>query len=204
MSPALVRLVLALFRWPLIGMFRFGLSDGLGCVPVLAIGKAKEVRPFVLHRWFRPFLLRFFLSPQTREPYMMRICITPFHGTRAGRVWTWLRLPEVFVHYFYRSDEDRELHNHPFRWAVSLILAGGYLETRDAGWKVVKTGETNTILESTFHRVTLLDEQAGCWSLFVCRRAPAGDAWGFLQDDGSIVPHLEYHARRAHSLNPEA
>lgn len=38
----------------------------------------------------------------------------------------WFRL---CLHIFHRSDEDRELHNHPWTF-VSLILWGGYYEVR--------------------------------------------------------------------------
>lgn len=36
----------------------------------------------------------------------------------------------VYLHHFIRPDEDRELHNHPWRWALSVTLAGGYTEQR--------------------------------------------------------------------------
>jgi hypothetical protein len=36
---------------------------------------------------------------------------------------------KVYLHLFHRSDEDRELHDHPWSF-VSLILWGGYHEVR--------------------------------------------------------------------------
>lgn len=39
-------------------------------------------------------------------------------------------LPTVFLHHFRDSDQEAELHNHPWESAYSLILAGGYIEER--------------------------------------------------------------------------
>ena len=36
----------------------------------------------------------------------------------------------VYLHRFERPDNDRHLHNHPWPWAVSLVLTGGYDEVR--------------------------------------------------------------------------
>ncbi|MFW6184410.1 MAG: hypothetical protein ACOC8X_11485, partial [Chloroflexota bacterium] len=58
----------------------------------------------------RPYLTRNYLSHKNRE--------------------TW---PGVFLHYFHRSDSDRELHNHPWDTAVAIILTGGYWEHRMEG-----------------------------------------------------------------------
>ena len=39
---------------------------------------------------------------------------------------------KLYLHVFHRSDEDRELHDHPWPF-LSLILWGGYTETRPVG-----------------------------------------------------------------------
>lgn len=48
--------------------------------------------------------------------------------------YTVLRIPfttrSVYLHCFHRSDEDRDLHNHPWDKSVSLVLWGGYVEER--------------------------------------------------------------------------
>ena len=36
----------------------------------------------------------------------------------------------VFLHRFHRPDDDRGPHNHPYSWSKSLILTGGYVESR--------------------------------------------------------------------------
>ncbi|MDW3683082.1 hypothetical protein RA280_15255 [Cupriavidus sp. CV2] len=118
------------------------------------------------------------------RPYLERYFVCAVFGIR------------IYLHRFVGSDPDRGLHDHPWRWAVSLILLGWYYEaTRQYGglrpvrWFNFLTGDT-------FHRVILnpateqTDEFDVCtpaevWTLFI---VPAKDvkAWGFLRDKGQI------------------
>lgn len=125
-----------------------------------------------------------FKDKVTGRPYLTRIYLTPDYH--------WWRdiLPGVFLHKFWTSDPDRGYHNHPWRWAYSLILKGGYLETRELpkGWgfivpisrNVRLPWRWNKITNEDFHYVTLLDEDEGAWSLFIA--GPVGGRWGFLKD----------------------
>lgn len=36
----------------------------------------------------------------------------------------------IYLHRFHRGDDDAELHNHPWTFSVSFVLAGGYVEER--------------------------------------------------------------------------
>ncbi len=99
----------------------------------------------------------------------------------------------VFLHRFHRSDADPELHNHPWRWGVSLILAGGYIEERREGLDVVtrefEPGSVNLLFDSTFHRVELHRGEA--WSLFVA--GPRAQSWGFWdRSSGLYTPWREF------------
>ncbi len=91
----------------------------------------------------------------------------------------------VYLHRFVDSDPDRGLHDHPWRWAASLVLAGWYWEqTRQSGgprrvrWFNLLTGDT-------FHRVLLPVKLDEVWTLFI---VPARDVkeWGFLRDKGQM------------------
>lgn len=88
----------------------------------------------------------------------------------------------LFLHRFHRSDAAGELHSHPWAWAVSLILAGGYSEERfdHATGLVVRrafyTGNVNFIRSTDFHRVDL--DNGECWTLFLV--GPKVGSWGFL------------------------
>jgi hypothetical protein len=103
----------------------------------------------------------------------------------------------VYLHRFHRSDDDLELHNHPWAWAFSLILAGGYREERRWGNAVVtqvfKPGSLNIVHHDTFHRIELLDGDS--WSLFVA--GPKANSWGFWnRDTGTFTPWREFLARK--------
>jgi hypothetical protein len=36
----------------------------------------------------------------------------------------------IYLHHFHSSDQGDELHNHPWAWGLSFVLAGGYVEER--------------------------------------------------------------------------
>lgn len=89
------------------------------------------------------------------------------HGNPIGKV---KKSPyQVLLHRFFRGDHDGELHSHPWRWAVAIVLAGGYVEERRVGDRVVTRrcgpGTINVIRAEDFHRVDLIGEES--WSLFI-------------------------------------
>lgn len=104
----------------------------------------------------------------------------------------------VYLHKFHRGDEDLELHNHPWRWSVALVLSGGYREERrrgapeKGGWvfvREVRPPAINLIHHDTFHRVTLLEKTA--WSIFVA--GPREKGWGFWnRSSGVFTPWREF------------
>lgn len=90
----------------------------------------------------------------------------------------------LYLHHFHRGDADRELHNHPWKWAVSLVLKNGYSEERRIdlpnGRKHVmridvKPWTLNFLQGDTFHRVDLPRGEA--WTLFLV--GPVIQSWGF-------------------------
>ncbi len=105
----------------------------------------------------------------TRGPYLTRY--TLFNVGKA--------LPRIKINHFHRGDEDVELHSHPWAWALSLILRGGYWEERLRGNELqisrLGPGDINLLLSDTFHRVVKAD---GTWSLFIT--GPEVDTWYFL------------------------
>jgi hypothetical protein len=107
------------------------------------------------------------------------------NGTpRDGIIWS--KKPwGLYIHRFHRGDDERELHNHPWKWAVSFILSGGYREERRFGDEVfvrrILPGTVNVILADDFHRVDLLPGQEDAWSLFLV--GPKFKGWGFWNRD---------------------
>lgn len=98
-------------------------------------------------------------------------------------------LPGLFLHYFHRSDSDRELHNHPWEMGVAFVLTGGYVEHRMEGRdgtpepRYVAPFTANVLYADTFHRVDLATSH--CWTLFVAarrhsERTPEREGWGFI------------------------
>jgi hypothetical protein len=119
------------------------------------------------------------------EPYLRRIYMLP---KRYSGAW-W---PGVFLHHFYKSDSDRFPHNHPWTWSISLVLKGGYREKRfnrkSGKWSVrtLLPFSFNIIRAEDFHRVELLDQTNGAWTLFVAfkhKRKHDGEEWGFLNTE---------------------
>lgn len=102
---------------------------------------------------------------------------------REGACWpnkTW----GLYLHRFHRSDDELELHNHPWRWAVSLVLVGGYFEERRLEDDTVKLRRIwpwtiNIIRANDFHRVDLVESDA--WTLFLV--GPKSQGWGFWSRD---------------------
>ncbi len=100
----------------------------------------------------------------------------------------------LYLHFFHRSDEDGELHSHP--WAgTSHILTGGYVETRrflcaDGDSKLTQKayfpGDVNHLTPDTFHRVDLFGDN-GCWTLF--RTYGKEQDWGFWSPATNVFTH---------------
>lgn len=104
----------------------------------------------------------------------------------------------INLHQFHRGDYAGELHNHPWRWALSLLLIGGYREERRVGGDVqvwtYPPLSVNALSAGTFHRVDLLDGE--CWSLFIT--GPKTQSWGFWDRiTGAFTPWREYVGRAA-------
>jgi hypothetical protein len=112
-------------------------------------------------------VIRFFvITNQIGDPYMVRYKL--------------FRCPwfKVFLHHILRSDEDPELHCHPWNF-VSIMLWKGYFEILPSGGRVVRAGEVVRHRATDAHRL-ILDEPA--WTLvFVTGKKRI---WGFYTADG--------------------
>lgn len=98
----------------------------------------------------------------------------------------------IYLHHFQSSDPTTHLHNHPYGPSWSIILAGGYFETRQRfggrGFgayaiynfdRALVPGMRNPITPDVYHRIDLIDTARGCWTLFVAG-AKHNKGWGFL------------------------
>lgn len=147
-------------------------------------------------------------------------CIAPI--TRLMERYS-LRTPwgHLNLHVFYRSDEGRELHDHP--WAYhTLILWGGYWEvlpldprafsdeyTNDEHWRNErhvwrKPGSFLHRPAQWLHRVELAERAVWKHGDFPTRSTPQiaitllwtsrkTREWGFRMPDGTWMPWKQYH-----------
>ena len=122
-----------------------------------------------------------------------------------------LRLPfgyRFYLHRFVASDPGRGLHNHPWRRAFSIVLAGSYEEVRMLGAdnnnaiirRKIRSGNFNWIKGGIFHRINLIDDRE-CWTLFV--HGPSSQSWGFLQPRNYSYAFHDHEEIVRQCSNPE-
>jgi hypothetical protein len=134
------------------------------------------------------------------SPYLLRVYLTPRKPEELRK------RPAPWLHYFFRGDLDRECHNHPFQWAASLILTGGYVEERRMPDDRVltferKPGQVNFLKANTYHRVKL--NTGRCWTLFLAGPRvdkPRDESWGFWDAETGAYEH---HQARIDRLQRE-
>lgn len=126
------------------------------------------------------------------EGYMLRwwlfnpIVTTP-DGTKTPR-YRWCPI-SIRIHHILRADKARHPHNHPGSFRT-IVLDGWYDETRDDGIYTRHQGDTAVLEHGEFHHVNEVSA-GGVWTLFIMWDWRS--TWGFRLDDGSVVPHQEYH-----------
>lgn len=114
-----------------------------------------------------------------------------------------------YLHRYLGADGDREVHDHPWRFALGIPLSGGYLEERmdgldlncPGGFRVrlvlVRPWRWNLITGGTFHRIMYVLPRT--WTLFV--HTPTCKGWGFLRrvkdplEPPALPPQLIYEQR---------
>lgn len=105
--------------------------------------------------------------------------------------------PSLYLHCFHASDEDVELHSHPWNQSYSLILSGSYqeeyLNNGVVKKRILKPGMVNCISHDKFHRVDLLTPEV--WTLFLSGSKTT--TWGFLDTKtNKFTGHEEYIFKR--------
>ncbi len=110
-----------------------------------------------------------------------------------------------YLHRFVGSDGDRALHDHPWKRAGALCLAGGYLERRirwfnpETGYDTydrhIRPGRFNRIPAAVFHQI--VSAEPDTWTLFF--HTPKIKPWGFMEivrrkeEDGTERPLPHYY-----------
>lgn len=127
--------------------------------------------------WITGFLPARYIRHEGK-PYLERYYVCTLFSVR------------MYLHRFVACDEDG-VHDHPFRYSLSVLLAGWYYEDRWATRYVRRW--VNFIGPNAFHRVVLPQEAPhDVWTLF--SHVPRTKPWGFLRASakGSHGPVFEY------------
>lgn len=111
------------------------------------------------------------------KPYLERSYIGTVFGAR------------VYLHRFIACDEDG-VHDHPFLYSCSFLLAGWYWEDRWA--KRYLRRWVNFIGPNDMHRVVLPENGKDVWTLFI--HSSRVKPWGFMRatEDDKHGPRYEY------------
>lgn len=134
---------------------KFRLSGTIIDEILWSLVKTLDLKCMVIFEKEKPYLARFYLHDSNEEI-------------------------SIYLHYFFRSDDENFMHNHPWEKSFSIILTGGYIEEwfhENETTPFVKKaehlpGDMNVVFSEKFHRVHLKD--INCWTLFV----------GFKKQDG--------------------
>lgn len=110
------------------------------------------------------------------ELYMTRIYLVRFSNGA-----------QLMINYFHRSDEDRELHDHPWDFK-SIILWRGYHEHHPGGIITTYPGMFLKRAAQWRHRVVLKNGKSACTLVFT---GPDVRQWGFHTPQG-WVNHNEF------------
>jgi hypothetical protein len=114
-------------------------------------------------------------------------------------------LPAVYLNNIHRPDHDESFHNHPWPWAITIGLLGGYREERmswrEASMHVVDMGArlapfVYLLRRKHWHRInqTYATNRTGVWTLFVAAPRVFSQPWGYLVDGRGYVDQRERHA----------
>ncbi len=88
----------------------------------------------------------------------------------------------IYLHHILTSDQDRNMHDHPFNF-TTFILWGGYLEHTPRGAEFHGRFETIRHKATDLHRLEL-EPGVTAWTLFM--RGPTIRRWGFQTAEGWI------------------
>lgn len=117
-----------------------------------------------MHNPFKPQII----TNCAGEPYLVRWRL----------IWT--RWFSLYVHHILRSDEDRELHDHPWSF-LTFIVSGGYTEITPKGATFQRPGQLLHRPAPWPHRL-VLDNPA--WTIVFV--GPRKRRWGFHTPTGWI------------------
>lgn len=140
--------------------------------------------------------------------YMTRYALWG-HLTGDGQAGFRARLPNLYLHQMHAPDLDPAVHDHPWPWALSWVMLGGYCEERaplgpdrqlertlTTLWhkqRWLQAPAINALRGSTFHRLAALADEP-TFTLFLAGPRAGKKPWGYLVEGRGYVSHQERHA----------
>lgn len=103
------------------------------------------------------------------------------------------KLGSVRVHHFYKSDDERAFHDHPW-WFLTFVFKGGYTDVNPDEEDHVRAPAIR--FRRAEHRHTVRTDPGGAWTLVVS--GPKKRVWGFW------VPDILFNDRRRARHGDEA
>lgn len=113
------------------------------------------------------------------ETYLMRAILI---DSRRGR---------LMLHWFKRSDADREMHDHPWNF-WTIMLWHGYVEHTPKGQRRLWPGMILYRPATHRHRVKLINRKPAVTLVWA---GPKVRSWGFWED-GRFAPWREFFASK--------
>ena len=138
-----------------------------------------------------------------------------YHGNRQIGTYMnrWYVIPpqwglpiSVRLQHIRRADGERLHHNHPYAFK-SIVLKGWYEEEQVRDFPPLEAGceymafdiqtvmhrkfKLFTIAQKRYHRLVSMSK-GGVWTLIWHPRKAVESDWGYLNVDGSHIPHDEY------------
>jgi hypothetical protein len=107
----------------------------------------------------------------------------------------------VYLHNIHQHDLDPAPHSHPWEWSQTMVLSGGYTETRgilqdgkfaELVCRGYRIGEGYFMPGDQLHRIIMVSPDT--WTLFVV--GPKRKSWGFAVEGRGLVPWRERLAER--------
>jgi hypothetical protein len=102
-----------------------------------------------------------------------------------------LGLVSFRIHHFFRSDDDRAFHDHPW-WFLTIVLRGSYDDVSPAGVDRLTPGSIR--FRRALHRHTVTT--TGAWTFVVT--GPNVRAWGFWENGVRFRKSNKWFAMRGH------
>lgn len=116
-------------------------------------------------------------------------------GTLHFKRWRVLTTPwfDINIHGIYKEDQDKYLHNHPWKiW--TMVLKGGYYEELHTGKHRLRTfGHMAYCKTSDFHKISKMHKSPVYTLAIMGKRC--NDEWGYMVD-GRFIDHKTFRKNK--------